>query len=150
VSDPISTLTHDHGELNARVLDLAARLRAQSTAGAADDEVWKSLVELRDQLFLHFAREEEGLFPFISEAAPDLAPHIARMETAHDAICGAVARLCHLAETDGPASIIAPLFERFQQVYADHASAEAAVLHTLDRRLDARQRDRLATLVAGI
>jgi iron-sulfur cluster repair protein YtfE (RIC family) len=150
VSDPISRLTHDHGELNARVLDLAAQLRAHSDGGALDDEVWKGLVDLRDQLFLHFAREEEGLFPFISEVAPDLAQHVHRMETAHDTICGALARLCHLAETDGPATIMTPLFERFQQVYADHASAEAALLHSLDRRLDGGQREHLAALVAGI
>jgi DUF438 domain-containing protein len=150
VSDPISTLTHDHGELNARVFDLAARLRADSKTDGVDDEVWKGLVELRDLLFLHFAREEEGLFPFIAETVPDLAPQVARMETAHDTICGSLARLCHLAETDGAATFMAPLFERFQQVYADHASAEAAVLHTLDRRLDGAQRKQLAALVAGI
>jgi hemerythrin len=148
MNDPIRDLAHDHADLNHRVLAIAALLR--EVPENVHDEVHLALSELRDQLFLHFAREEEGVFPFIAHALPQLAQQVDQMTSAHDTICGALARTCHLAERDGDVATLASLFERFQVAYADHASAEALLLRSLDRRLDAQQRDQLFTLVAGI
>lgn len=150
MTDPIRDLSHDHAGLNQRVVAIAAVLRSWQTDPEISDELVLAIGELREQLFLHFAREEEGLFPFIANAVPELAPQVEKMALAHDTICGALARTCYLAETDGQPAMIVALFERFQVIYADHASAESLLLRSLDGRLDPAQREALGALVAGV
>ena len=146
---PLRQLTHDHAALNARVRELGARLRGlggeAGTAGLA-----AGLVDLREHLFLHFAREEEGLIPFVTEQVPELAERVGALALAHDAICGALARMCHLAKVDAPAAGLVALFDRFATSYATHAEAEARLLEELEVRLDPDQRARLGELVAGL
>jgi iron-sulfur cluster repair protein YtfE (RIC family) len=101
-------------------------------------------------LFLHFAREEEGLFPLVSESVPDLADQVHAMALAHDAICGGLARMCHLAATNAELPTVLAVFTRFETAYASHAEVEAKLLHTLSGRLDPEQRARLAELVRGL
>ena len=150
-NDPVHALAHDHEGINRRVLVLGA-IMTELERGQVP--VPRALVapvgELRELLFLHFAREEEGLFPFVGAVVPDLADRVREMETAHDAICGAVARMFDLAATNAPLAAILPVFRRFENAYAEHASTEAILLKSLDQRLDAEQRARLATLVDGL
>jgi iron-sulfur cluster repair protein YtfE (RIC family) len=108
------------------------------------------LDELRELVFLHFAREEEGLFPFVSEAVPELADRTLEMSTAHDAICGGLARMCHLAAANAELAQVLAVFARFEATYASHADAEAELLRELTARLDAGQRAQLAELVRGL
>jgi len=149
VTDPVHHLVHDHAELNARVLELGARVR---TLGHDEETgaLGSSLRELRERLFLHFAREEEGLFPFVADALGELTERVNAMAVAHDTICGALARMCHLASSNASRSALTPLFERFETAYAEHAQAEAALLADLDGRLDADHRRLLSELVAGV
>ena len=149
MTDPVQDLTHDHADLNRRVLVLGARIRAMR-ADASSDPLVGQLGELREQLFLHFAREEEGLFPFVVEAVSDLGEQVTEMELAHDTICGDLARMFQLASTAEPVARIASLFDRFEHAYANHARAEADLLKTLDARLNAGRRARLAVLVDGL
>jgi iron-sulfur cluster repair protein YtfE (RIC family) len=146
MADPIEQLTHDHGEINRRVIALGVQMQKQHDV----DSLLVPLRELREQLFLHFAREEEGLFPFVLEHVDGLADRIQEMQVAHDTICGALARMVHLAQTNSALAILAPLFERFESAYATHAQMEAALLEQLGPRLDADQRTRLSALVAGL
>jgi hypothetical protein len=169
MTDPVRELSHDHSELNRRVLELGGEIGG--SAPRAPAALAGVLEELREHLFLHFAREEEGLFPFVAEAVPELAEQVAAMAVAHDAVCGALARMVYLARAalpppraapGGPAAPGAPaaptddagqlrtLFERFESAYIEHARAEAAVLAVLDQRLDAAQRARLAELVRDL
>lgn len=149
--DPVDELTHDHADLNRRVLALGELV---GLLGEPDADIrgplGAALAELRDQLFLHFAREEEGLFPFVAEVEPALAEVVGGLALGHDAICGALARMVHLADNDGELSTIFTLFARFEETYALHAHNEAALLDKLARRLDAGQRERLAELVDGL
>ncbi len=108
------------------------------------------LGELREQLFVHFAREEEGLFPFVAEMIPELAERVQLMVTAHDTICGALARMCHASAASAPRSELAAMFERFQVAYGEHAGTEAALLRSVGARLDDEQRERLAVIVRGL
>src|SRR5688572_10652467 len=149
MQDPIRTLSHDHTELNRRVLDVVIAVGA-----VANDRMPATLVamlaDLRDMLFLHFAREEEGLFPFVVDTLPELASRVSEMETSHDAICGALSRMYELARGDAPLSQLVALLPRFQRAFTDHARVEAEVLSTLERRLVAGERARLGALVAGV
>lgn len=186
MSDPVRDLVHDHTDLNRRVLELGAMLASSPTNGspahgalggrptvpppASEGPSRARLVvvlkELREQLFFHFAREEEGLFPFVSDRLPELAERVTEMAVAHDAICGALARMVHVAAAGTSAdtapaaakiaeelaspSVLHALFERFQTAYAAHARFEAELLQVLDDRLDAVQRAQLAELVRDL
>jgi iron-sulfur cluster repair protein YtfE (RIC family) len=145
-TDAITDLTHDHGDLNRRVLDLGAALRRATR----DPDLATKLAALREQLFFHFAREEEGLFPFVAEHLPALATQVDEMAVAHDAICGALARMCHMAASEAELSLLGRVFERFEAAYGAHAAVEANLLKTLDGAINADQRTQLAALVRGL
>jgi iron-sulfur cluster repair protein YtfE (RIC family) len=152
VIDPVQDLVHDHADINRRVLALGTSIR---TLGRDEfDGVSLALAtrlgELRELLFLHFAREEEGLFPFVAEAVPELADQVRAMSVAHDAICGGLARMYHLAAANAEIATIAAVFDRFETTYGSHAEVEAELLRQLRSRLDSDQRARLADLVRGL
>jgi iron-sulfur cluster repair protein YtfE (RIC family) len=152
MSDPVQDLAHDHADIHRRVLALGQALRALA-AGGGDGlalALAAGLGELREQLFLHFAREEEGLFPLVTDAVPELADQVQAMALAHDAICGGLARMVHLASANAELTAITAVFDRFEAAYASHAAAEAALLTALRDRLSPDQRAQLAALVAGL
>jgi len=72
------------------------------------------------------------------------------MALAHDAICGALARMNHLAAANGAVRVILAVFARFEAAYARHADTEAELLRQLTSRLDHQQRALLAELVRGL
>jgi iron-sulfur cluster repair protein YtfE (RIC family) len=102
--DPIHELAHAHADLNRRVLEIGALVRTVERGHAR--ALVGPLGELREILFLHFAREEGGcLFPFVAETVRELADQVDEMAIAHDTICGALARMFHLTSFDAdPAS----------------------------------------------
>jgi iron-sulfur cluster repair protein YtfE (RIC family) len=152
MSDPVQELVHDHADINRRVFALGSTMRALDRDGGNGMALAlvTRLGELRELLFLHFAREEEGLFPLLAELAPDLADQVHSMELAHDAICGALARMYHLAAANADLATIITVFLRFEATYGSHAEIEAEVLNKLTGRLDAQQRARLGDLVRGL
>ena len=169
MSDPVHELTHDHADLNRRVRELGALLSGGAAARPDRTRVAAILRDLREQLFLHFAREEEGLFPFVADRLPELGERVTAMAIAHDAICGSLARMVHIATTGDPMgaavgeeeaaelaaspgelALLGALFERFEAAYADHARREAELLSLLDDRLDGAQRAQLAELVRDL
>lgn len=153
MSDAIRNFVHHHGNLNRHVVGLAARIEALRTAAFRTTPVGLigPLEELRESLFLHFACEEEGLFPFVATFGAELATSVGDMVLAHDEICGALARVCALASGDAPIASIVPIFERFERAYAAHAAREGALLlAALDEKLGADERQRLAEIVAAL
>jgi DUF438 domain-containing protein len=151
-SDPLEAFEHDHRALNEQVLRLGpllAKLERGDSESAADALV-EHLVALRDDLFLHFAREEEALFPYLVELAPDLEAAVTELVGMHDEICGAVARMVHVAGEDVRLGGLLPLFDRFELAYAQHAQAERRLLEIATQRLSEDERSNLAARVAGI
>src|SRR5512139_2887501 len=144
--DPLRELVHDHAELSRRVLELGDMLDKHQAILALLPE----LRALREHMFLHFAREEEGLFPLVSEWIPELADQVLAMVSAHDAICGALARMIHMAGAEADAATFPGLLARFQTAYGDHAKDEAELLRRIDASLDAAQRAQLAELVRSL
>jgi iron-sulfur cluster repair protein YtfE (RIC family) len=147
-NDPIGELAHDHADLNRQVLELGAII--VGPIAPIEHALVERLTELREQLFLHFAREEEGLFPFVAEHIPELADQVNTMAMTHDTICGVVARMCYMATVSAEPSALRPFFERFEQAYASHAKVEAELLRGLEGRLDGAQRAQLAALVRDL
>jgi hypothetical protein len=81
---------------------------------------------------------------------PDLADQVHAMALAHDAICGGLARMYHLAAANADLTVILAVFARFETAYASHAETEAELLRRLSDRLDSAQRAQLAELVRGL
>jgi hypothetical protein len=150
-SDPLEAFEHDHRALNDQVLKLGPLLAQLERGGElAAESLADHLVALRDDLFLHFAREEEALFPYLAELAPDLEPAITELVAMHDEICGAVARMVHVAGEDVRLGGLLPLYDRFELAYAQHAQAERRLLESATQRLSEDERSNLAARVAGI
>jgi iron-sulfur cluster repair protein YtfE (RIC family) len=144
--DPVRDLAHDHADLNRRVLELGPILGKLRTLPS----LLPLLQELREHLFLHFAREEEGLFPLVAEWIPELADQVLAMVSSHDAICGALARMIHVASTEADPGALHGLLARFEAAYAAHSQTEVELLQRLDAGLDAAQRAQLAALVRSL
>ena len=147
--DPLLALEHDHVHLSRLVSELRAFVRALERAGDAPselrDEIVAALTSIRDDLFEHFAREEEVLFPYLEQALPDLREPLAKLEGAHDRICGGVSRLLALAEKGDEtlrqqAALVRQLFDRFDREYGEHARGESELLRGIAARLDDEQR----------
>jgi hypothetical protein len=153
-TDAILELDHDHVELTKLVTELHGLLeRARAGEAAAVQEDFAALLEgLRDDLFLHFAREEEGLFPFLASRLPDVRETVSAIEAVHDGICGTLSRVTHLAARGLVEHLdaLAVLFDRFEANYLAHAREERAFLRRVGPRLGAAQRAELAELVKGL
>ncbi len=157
--NPIERLDHDHVPLGELVGSLRSSIDAvaRGARGAGDVyvEVNEAVAQLRDDLLEHFGREEEGFFPFLLEALPDVSERLLGLSAAHDALCGSIARLTHLASR-GPGAFIEQfrqveaLFERFESAYIDHARDERAFLREVDGRLDEGQRAALLEAARGL
>ncbi len=142
--DPVLELLHDHEDLNQLVRDVGELARRDD--GVDPRALEAQLGELREQMFLHFAREEEGLFPSIAQALPDTADDVAALLVAHDAVCGALARMLHAARSGSPVQVRV-IFERFESAYTAHARAERAFLQSLAGRLSPEDARDLSALV---
>jgi iron-sulfur cluster repair protein YtfE (RIC family) len=156
--DPLIALEHDHVHLSRLVAELrhmTAELLRQDARPEVSEEIAATLASLRDDLFEHFAREEEALFPYLAGALPDLGPTIARLEGAHDRICGGISRL-HAIATTGDAglrdhrALVAQLFARFDAEYVEHARQEGEFLRGLAQRLDDDRRQHVRRLMKEV
>lgn len=163
--DPLLSLEHDHAELNALLIAVRELLdrgggnglgAAPNKPGAAPnagigETLASKLHVLCDGLLLHFAREEEGLFPFVAEHVPELGQAVRELHAAHDEICGAALRMAH-ALRGGHVTIAAlrERFERFESAYSAHAHKERDTLRRLAERLSAADRAALQALIEGL
>jgi hypothetical protein len=148
--DPVATLVHDHAAINRIMLELSREMEALRKGEEVNLDLADELHALRDLLFLHFAQEEEGLFPFVAEVLPALADQVAAMSAAHDGICGGLSRLVHMLETQADAATMLGVFDRFEHAYGEHARQESLLLSAVDREASPEQRAQLAELVRGL
>lgn len=160
-NDPIDELSHDHRHLSELALEVRALL-ASGTFGAHERaELADAVGRLRDELLVHFAREEEGLFPFVLDRHADLRARVETLRAGHDSVCGAVSRLhyavghaSHVGHEDAPSGA-APrawldAFTRFEGLYGVHAREEMAVLREVSAKLDPSARAELKALLEGL
>lgn len=156
--DPLLALEHDHVHLSRLVAELrqmTAELLRDDRRADLSEEIIATLSSLRDDLFEHFGREEEALFPFLTEQLPDLGPAIERLEGAHDRICGGISRLLALAATGDAGlrehrALVAQLFSRFDAEYVEHARHESEFLRSLGPRLSDEHRAHVRRVMDGV
>lgn len=155
--DPLDQLAHDHGQLSVQVFEILHALERGPSPPSSVERIWlrDRLVDLREALLLHFAREEEGLFPFLKQHFPEAAARVAAMEIAHDGVCGSVTRMAYLAEQGSDAFarnlvVIGATFKRFLDGYMSHSRLESDLVQDVAGRLDAGQRAVLTELIRGL
>jgi len=149
--DPVRQFEHTHGVLNKLALEVTDLLRDE---GPRTPKAWKELGTrlgaLRDELLRHFADEEEALFPFVRASVPAKTGAVDRLEAAHDAICGCIVRMVHVADGGHPLASLLALYERFESVYTKHSNEEGELFDELGRLLDQAQRKELASRLYGL
>ncbi len=151
--DPLDELSHDHRHLSELVLEVRAILSSQSIGESERAELADAVARLRDELLLHFAREEEGVFPFVLERLADLRSRVEALRSGHDSVCGAVSRLHYAIGHDPKTSAVSSWAEtlaRFEGLYAAHAREEIALLRDVSAKLDAGARAELQALLEGL
>lgn len=156
--DPIEQLTHDHGHLGALVQAVAGALarieQADELSEGAIDELVHGAETLRVALLEHFAREEEGLFPFVDKQVPALRPQVAGLLADHDAVIARTGDLIRAAEHTAGTGVgyaqCVSSYDRFVEVYAGHAQSEQALLRAVDAALGAEARAALRALLAAV
>jgi hemerythrin-like domain-containing protein len=169
VVDPIEELVHDHRELNellVAVHEALARVeRGQSSLADELHEVRDGIEAFREALLEHFAREQEGLLPFLVGRLPDVRARTDALVVEHDRIAtdlttlvkgvsrleGAAAEAAHA----GVGAIVSAWRDdltRFEALYAAHAKSEAAFLHDVAETLakDPSATEQLRVLLDGI
>ena len=157
-SDPIEQFTHDHGHLGSLVQTVASTLarteRAAEMSEAVIDELVHSVELLRDSLLAHFAREEEGLFPFIEANVPALASRVSQLLADHDAVIQRATELIRTVSAAEQAQVghasCVTAYDRFVEVYAGHHQAEQSLLVAVDAALDESHRKELRGLLEAI
>src|SRR6266568_2692372 len=94
---------HDHLELSGSVAALRGVVEAVENGRWSADDAYESFAnqveQLVERLIVHFDREEQGLFPFLARELPENVPTLGRLESAHDAVCGALLRIAGIVRT---------------------------------------------------
>ena len=159
-SDPtLQRLEHDHLHI-AKLVEalretLQAAIRGEHDVTSLHAELEEFLSLAQEEIFEHFQREEEALFPFVMEHFPDTADTIRGLERAHDHICGVTSRMMHIADTgpEGTAQqldALLSLFARFDAYFSRHAKEEGKLLEFLRFNLGDQERARLALILEDI
>jgi iron-sulfur cluster repair protein YtfE (RIC family) len=141
-------LASEVARLHERISQLAAHTGSQD----ARDDLVAVIVHLMEQLFAHFAREEEVLFPYLTTAGLLVPSQLAQMLSAHDRICGAAARIHSLAVagklSQADVGLVQSLFERFETEFTAHSKFEGEFLGNVAKTLDSVHEAHLAALLA--
>ncbi len=151
--DPVQAFERDRVRCSNLVRALGEHTDISRRRPFSRKQLVNVIERLRDKLFTHFAREEEGLFPFIVALLPGARETVDRLITAHDAICGSLSHLLLLtseARWDTDLAAFDALLTRFNALYAEHTCTEMALLEDLGERLDGTQRAKLRKLIRGL
>jgi len=133
VADPIQALAHDHRELTGLLIAVHEALtRVERGQSKLDDELHEirdGIEVFREALLEHFAREQEGILPFVLARLPNVARQVDRLISEHDRIADLLTRLVTdvgSVDAGGDVSSFRASLARFDELYAAHAKTELA------------------------
>ncbi|MBX3259648.1 MAG: hemerythrin domain-containing protein [Labilithrix sp.] len=153
---PIQELAHDHRELSALLLavrDALARVeRGQSNLDDERHEIGDGVEVFREALLEHFAREQEGVLPFVVARLPAVRPRVDQLIAEHDRIAEALTALVRdlgAVDAGGGLGALRASLSRFEELYASHSKAELGFLTEVAETLadDADATEQLRTLL---
>ena len=143
--DPFSALERNREELDRDVRELAAFLGGSGVA-TLPAHLAGMIADVRDELVVHFVREEEGLFPVLARHA-ELEPAVDRLIAIHDEICATASRLVYLAQSGSLIDTLIPIFRRFEAAYARNVDGERSLLERAAGTLTPAERADLAHIL---
>lgn len=137
-AEPLDELTHDHAHMSrlvAEARDLVQTVGASPGDAQTRAALGEALESLLDDLATHFAREEEGLFPFVAARLPESSARLRGLTQLHDGLCGALGRMLRQLDEPEPEKALAAMFERFEVSYAEHSHEERDLIAALPKAL---------------
>lgn len=155
----VTTLEHEHHHVEKIMDDMREAigqvLREERAPVDLRDTFDAFSAIADDELYGHFDREEQVLFPFLLENFPDAKDTIRRLEHGHDRMCGALSRMQRLLAQDEAAiennfDAIMMLFARFDTNFMQHVEEERELLSAMSKRLDPEQLKTLARMLSEI
>lgn len=141
MGDPILQLVHDHRELSGLIVavhEALARIdRGQSKLEDELHEIGDGVEAFREALLEHFAREQEGLLPFVVSRLPAYRDRSDGLIVDHDRIAEALTKLASSLHALTGATLAAWKLElaRFEELYTAHSKTENAFLDEVARAL---------------
>jgi len=156
VAEPLKELAHDHRELSGLLIavrDALSRVeRGQSKLEDELHEIRDGVEVFREALLEHFAREQEGLIPFVVARLPAVRERTDQLIEEHDHIAEVLETLVRelgRIDTNSELSPFRASLARFEDLYASHSKAELDFLAEVEAALanDTSAMDQLRTLL---
>jgi hemerythrin-like domain-containing protein len=156
VADPIRELAHDHRELSGLLLAVREAVtrveRGQSKLEDELHEIRDGVEVFREAVLEHFAREQEGLLPFVAHRLPMAGERVDRLIAEHDRIADVLTTLVkdlNGVDASGDLQSFRASLARFEELYASHSKAELRFLTDVAESLagDATATEQLRTLL---
>lgn len=140
---PLQELAHDHRELNDLLIAVhEAIARIEKGASKLEDELHEmtdGLEAFREELLEHFAREQEGAFPFLATRLPKARTRVDELIAQHDRIAESLDAVIqdlgkpgHTTSTSSWSQALA----RFESLYAEHSKSELAFFNDITAALE--------------
>lgn len=156
MTDPLEELAHDHRELSGLLIavrDALSRVeRGQSKLDDELHEIRDGIEVFREALLEHFAREQEGLLPFVVGRIPVTRERADQLIVEHDRIAEMLTTLLRdlgKIDSSGELSPFRASLARFEELYASHSRAELGFLEEVAAALadDPAAREQLRALL---
>lgn len=155
----VTQLEHEHEHVEKIIDDMRTAIAEVLRDERAPVDLRNTFDEFSaiadDELYEHFDREEQVLFPFLLKNFPDAKDTIRRLENGHDRMCGALSRMQRLLSQDEAAiendfDTIAMLFARFDTNFMQHVEDERELLSAMSKRLEPAELKTLAQMLSEI
>ncbi len=153
VPTPLQELAHDHREMSGLLVAVHEALaRIERGTSKLEDELHEmtdGFEAFREELLDHFAREQEGAFPWVATRLPQETARIDELIAQHDRIADALTVLVKDLHTFELATWSDTL-ARFDALYAEHAKSELVFFREVTAALasDAGATEQLRDLLA--
>ncbi|MBX3225656.1 MAG: hemerythrin domain-containing protein [Labilithrix sp.] len=126
---PLQELAHDHRELSGLLVAVHEALtRVERGASRLDDELHEltdGIEAFREALLDHFAREQEGVLPWIASRSAASSARVDELIAQHDRIAETLTAVVKDLGSFELATWSAAL-ARFETLYAEHTQSETA------------------------
>lgn len=140
---PLQELAHDHREMSGLLVAVHEALaRIENGTSKLEDELHEmtdGLEAFREELLEHFAREQEGAFPWVASRLPAERGRVDELVAQHDRIAESINAVVAELRRHGDTSDLAAwrqALSRFDALYAEHSKTEHAFFSDVTAALE--------------
>jgi len=141
LATPLQELAHDHRELSGLLVAVHEALaRIENGASKLEDELHEmtdGLEAFREELLEHFAREQEGAFPWVANRLPQERTRVDELVAQHDRIAESInAAVTDLRKNEPDFAKWSQALAHFDELYAEHSKTEVAFFKDVTAALE--------------